>query len=62
MKRYKVWIRLDEVYDDIIADSKEEAFIIASDAAISGGSWYYAAEEIEDCDEDSEKIIRLNHI
>lgn len=55
MKRYKVWIRLDEVYDDIIADSKEEAFIIASDAAISGGSWYYAAEEIEDCDEDSEK-------
>lgn len=49
MKRYKVWVRLEEEYDDIIADSKEEAFIVASDAAISGGSWYYSVEEIEDC-------------
>lgn len=55
MKRYKVWVRLEEEYDDIIADSKEEAFIVASDAAISGGNWYYAAEEIEDCDESSKE-------
>lgn len=51
MKRYKVWVRLEEEYDDIIADSKEEAFLIASDAAISGGSWYYSVEEIEDDNE-----------
>jgi len=55
MKRYKVWVRLEEEYDDIVANSKEEAFIVASDAAISGGSWYYSVEEIEDYDEDSEK-------
>lgn len=48
MKQYKVRVRLEEEYDDIIADSKEEVFIIASDAAISGGSWYYSVEEIED--------------
>lgn len=51
MKRYKVLVRLEEEYDDIIADSKEEAFLIASDAAISGGDWYYAADEIEDDNE-----------
>lgn len=55
MKRYKVWVRFEEEYDDIVANSKEEAFIVASDAAISGGSWYYSVEEIEDYDEDSEK-------
>lgn len=55
MKKYKVRVRLEEEYDDIIADSKEEAFIVASDAAISGGSWYYSVEEIEDYNEDSEK-------
>lgn len=51
MKRYKVWVRLEEEYDDIVADSKEEAFLIASDAAISGGSWYYSVDEIEDDNE-----------
>lgn len=51
MKRYKVWVRLEEEYDDIIADSEEEAFIVASDAAISGSSWYYSVEEIEDDNE-----------
>lgn len=37
---------LDFDFEDIEADSPEEAFIIASDAAMSGGSWYYEADEI----------------
>lgn len=36
---YKVWVCLEAEYDDIEADSEEEAFQIASDAAMSGGSW-----------------------
>ena len=31
---YKVWVKLEGEYDDIEADSEEEAFLIASDAAI----------------------------
>ena len=31
---YKVWVRLECEYDDIEADSPEEAFHIASDAAM----------------------------
>lgn len=48
MALYKVWIKLEEEYDDIEADSEEEAFIIASDAAMQGGSWYKKIELIED--------------
>ena len=44
---YKVWVRLECEYDDIEADSPEEAFHIASDAAMDGGSWDYQAEELE---------------
>ena len=47
MKKYKVWVILEETYDDIEADSEEDAFIIASDYAISGGSWSWKVEEIE---------------
>lgn len=36
---YKVLVCLEEEYDDIEADSEEEAFLVASDAAMSGGSW-----------------------
>lgn len=36
---YKVWVCLEAEYDDIEADSEAEAFLIASDAAMSGGSW-----------------------
>lgn len=36
---YKVWVCLENEYDDIEADSEEEAFIIASDAAMNGSSW-----------------------
>ena len=35
-------------YDDIEADSEEEAFQIASDAAMSGGSWEWTASPAED--------------
>lgn len=36
---YKVWVCLEAEYDDIEADSEEEAFQIASYAAMSCGSW-----------------------
>lgn len=36
---YKVWVCLEAEYDDIEADSEDEAFLIASEAAMEGGSW-----------------------
>lgn len=48
MKKYKVWVCLECEYDDIEAESEEEAFVIASDAAMSGGSWEWSVEELED--------------
>ena len=48
MPIYKVWVRLECEYDDIEADSREEAFLIASDAAIDGGSWDYQVENVEE--------------
>lgn len=45
---YKVWVCLEAEYDDIEADSEEEAFLIASDAAMSGGSWDYRVKKGED--------------
>ena len=45
--KYKVWVRLEDEYDDIEADTPYEAFEIASDAAISGGSWEYAIYDEE---------------
>ena len=47
MPIYKVWVRLECEYDDIEADSEEEAFQIASDSAMGGGSWDYQVEEVE---------------
>ena len=47
MAKYKVYVCLEETYDDIEADSEEEAFQIASDAAMDGGSWAWNAELIE---------------
>lgn len=46
MKKYKVHVILEEFYDDIEAESEEEAFLIASDFAMSGGSWQYSVEEV----------------
>lgn len=47
MAKYTVHVILDEEYDDIEADSEDEAFIIASNYAIEGGSWYYTAFETD---------------
>ena len=49
---YKVWVRLEAEYDDIEANSKEEAFQIASDAAMSGGSWEWYVAPIEEEEEE----------
>lgn len=48
MAKYKVWVCLECEYDDIEADSEEEAFIIASDFAMGGGSWTWTVESAED--------------
>lgn len=44
---YKVWVCLEAEYDDIEADSEDEAFLIASDAAMSGGSWEWTVTQDE---------------
>ena len=44
-KKYKVWVKLEQEYDDIEAESEEEAYEIASDFAIQGGDWEYSVEE-----------------
>ena len=49
---YRVWVCLEAEYDDIEADSEDEAFVIASDAAISGGSWNYTIEKQEEEEDD----------
>lgn len=51
---YKVWVRLEAEYDDIEADSEEEAFLIASESAMSGGSWEWTAQEAEGGGSDGE--------
>lgn len=48
---YRVWVRLEEEYDDIEADSEEEAFEIASDYAMEGGCWEKSVELIEESEE-----------
>lgn len=51
MKKYKVWVRLEEEYDDIEAESEDEAFEIASDYAMQGGCWQKNVELIEEVTE-----------
>ena len=46
--KYKVWVKLEVEYDNIEADSEEEAFEIASDAAIAGGDWYHTVTPVEE--------------
>lgn len=50
MPRYKVHVILEAEYDDIYADSEEDAFIQASDVAMDGGCWAWDVEEIEEGD------------
>ena len=45
---YKVWVCLEAEYDDIEADSEDEAFLIASEAAMGGGDWRYRIKQEED--------------
>ena len=47
MKTYRVWVCLECEYDDIEAESEEEAFLIASEAAMAGGSWDFQVNEVE---------------
>ena len=47
MGLYKVKVILEEEYDDIEADSEEEAFELASSYAMNGGCWLYEVEEVE---------------
>ena len=49
---YKVWVKLEHEYNDIEADSEEEAFEIASDAAMAGGDWEYEVTPMEDDEDD----------
>ena len=51
MKKYKIEVTLEETYDDIEANNEEEAFIIASDSAMQGGSWSYKILKVEDIEE-----------
>ena len=48
---YRVWVCLEAEYDDIEADSEDEAFLIASEAAMSGGNWDYRVEKEEEEDD-----------
>jgi len=45
--KYRVWVKLEMEYDDIEADSPEEAFEIASDWDISSGCWDYSVKKNE---------------
>lgn len=49
--KYNVHVKLDCSYDNIEAESKEEAFEISSQWAIEGGTWYYNIDEEEDEEE-----------
>ena len=52
MAMWRVWVRLEAEYDDIEADTEEEAFLVASEAAMNGASWDYHVERIEEGEED----------
>ena len=52
MKTYKVWVMLEAEYDDIEAESEEEAFQIASDFAMSGADWSYTVVELDSEDDE----------
>ena len=51
MAKWKVWVRLECEYDDIEAETEGEAFILASDYAMGGGSWEYVVEKMEESDD-----------
>ncbi len=54
MNRYKVYVCLEAEYDDIFAESEEEAFNIASEYAMYGGDWQRNVELLEEDVEEDE--------
>ena len=52
MSRWKVWVCLEGEYDDVEADTAEEAFQIASDDTMAGGDWAWSATLIEEDSDD----------
>ena len=48
MKKYRVWICLENEYDDIEAEDKDDAILQASECAIEDANWEWYVEEIED--------------
>ena len=48
MNRYRVYVCLEEQYDDIEALDEEDAFIEASDSAINNGDWSWNVELLEE--------------
>lgn len=55
MKKYRIEVILQETYDDIEAESEEEAFLIASEYAQQGGSWGYNILNVEEMGKTNEK-------
>lgn len=51
MKKYKVYACLEDT-DIIEAENEEEAFINFSNDLMTGGSWQYTVEEVEEDDEE----------
>ena len=51
MKKYYMTVTLS-MSDYVEADSPEEAFEILSEDAMSGGSWDYSFDEIEEGEDD----------
>lgn len=52
MNKYKVYVCLEQEFDDIEAEDEEEAFIIASDCAMAGGEWSRKVELIEEIEDE----------
>lgn len=46
--KYNVHVRLDCTYWDIESDSADEAFEIATQYAIEGGTWDYNIEKVDE--------------
>ena len=48
MPIFKVWVRLEAEYDEVEADNEEDAFLIASEDAMGGGTWDYTVEKLDE--------------
>lgn len=48
MPKYRVWVCLENEYNDIEAEDEEEAVLQASECVIEDANWKWLVEEIED--------------